>query len=158
MKKVILILVLFLPIQALAQNFVSVTDGDTLHVEGDVIRIFGIDAPELKQVCNKEDGKKWNCGEFAKSELIKILNLKEDFGMVSNLDCTTINKDRYGRSVSLCFVNNINIGREMVRRGAAVAYKQYSLSYELDEDEARAELRGIWQGEFMKPWDWRAKN
>ena len=31
----------------------SVTDGDTIKINGNKIRLFGIDAPEVKQSCKK---------------------------------------------------------------------------------------------------------
>src|SRR6185369_149382 len=38
-------------------------DGDTLRVgDGSEYRIFGIDAPELRQTCKEANGKSWACG------------------------------------------------------------------------------------------------
>jgi hypothetical protein len=34
-------------------------------------------------------------------------------------------------------------------------YRRYSTRYVADEDAARAGKQGMWQGEFVKPWDWR---
>ena len=39
----------------------SVIDGDTLQVDGDVVQLYGIDAPELGQLC-ESDGRLWHCG------------------------------------------------------------------------------------------------
>lgn len=146
-----------MPSVAFAQSLIEVIDGDTLEVDGRMVRIFGIDAPEIKQKCKDIDENDYNCGVKAKEELIKILGLKANSNKTINIDCTDINRDRYQRWVSICFVNGVNIGREMVRRGAALAYRQYSLSYETEEDDAKAELKGVWQGDFVKPWDWRAQ-
>ncbi len=43
----------------------------------------------------------------------------------------------------------------MVSQGLALAYRRYSLDYVDEEADARAVRRGIWAGEFMKPWEWR---
>ena len=43
----------------------------------------------------------------------------------------------------------------MVANGWAVAYRRYSLDYIDEEAAAQAARRGIWVGEFMKPWEWR---
>ena len=41
-----------------------VIDGDTLEVQGERIRLHGIDAPEIRQLC-RLDGKPWQCGKEA---------------------------------------------------------------------------------------------
>lgn len=158
MRTIFSVLFLFLtPASGFSQALIEVIDGDTIEVDGETLRLFGIDAPEMKQICNDKEDKNYLCGEFAKKELMKIFGLSKEDGFVDDIDCTDINMDRYRRWVSVCFIGDINVGREMVRRGAALAYRQYSLSYEDDEDNARYEAKGIWQGDFIKPWEWRAK-
>ncbi len=34
-------------------------------------------------------------------------------------------------------------------------YRRYSLDYVEQEADAQAARRGIWAGEFMRPWEWR---
>ena len=36
-------------------NKAKVVDGDTLHLNGEKIRFSGIDTPEIKQVCKKNN-------------------------------------------------------------------------------------------------------
>ncbi len=43
----------------------TVIDGDTLEIHGQQIRLYGIDAPESRQLCRLE-GKPWQCGKDAK--------------------------------------------------------------------------------------------
>ena len=38
-----------------------VIDGDTIEVSGHRVRLHGIDAPELKQIC-KRNSDDWQCG------------------------------------------------------------------------------------------------
>src|SRR4051794_35049572 len=45
-------------------------DGDDLVIGGMDVRLFGIDAFELAQMC-EADGKAYACGEFAKQALSK---------------------------------------------------------------------------------------
>ena len=47
------ILIIF-QIQA-AANEVKVIDGDTISINGEKIRFFGIDAPEINQECKKKE-------------------------------------------------------------------------------------------------------
>jgi endonuclease YncB( thermonuclease family) len=44
----------------------------------------------------------------------------------------------------------------MVGVGMALAYRKYSETYVKQEDEARAENRGLWDAESLAPWDWRS--
>jgi endonuclease YncB( thermonuclease family) len=60
----------------------TVTDGDTIKIDGQRIRIHGIDAPEQKQSCTYTNGEKWPCGSVATAFLshlvaIPATNLKQ---------------------------------------------------------------------------------
>lgn len=73
--------------------------------------------------------------------------------------CEVRNKDQYGRNVSSCSVltnkGPVDIGNFMVSNGYAVAYRQYGKDYVALEDAAHEAHRGIWQGTFEMPADWR---
>ena len=42
-----------------------------------------------------------------------------------------------------------------MRNGYAVSYQKYSKKYLSEEIEAKNDKKGIWQGKFEMPWDWR---
>lgn len=130
-------------------GWVYVTDGDSLAVDGRKIRLFGIDAPELAQECTR-DGAGYPCGQAARRALKDIIG-KND------ISCTTEDTDKYGRDVAVCFLGDLDINREMVRQGWALAYRQYSRAYVAEEDTARRAKRGIWQGDFDAPEDFRRR-
>jgi len=143
MKKIILILlILFLPTILLADvKKVKVVDGDTIHVGNVKYRLFGIDAPEIKQVCEKNN-KKIECGVIAKNLLkIKIGNKIPE--------CIVKDKDRYQRFVAECFVDKESLSKFMVREGYAVAYTQYSSDFIEDEKYAKENNNGIWSMHFQ---------
>ena len=129
----------------------KVIDGDTIKINGKKIRLSGIDAPELKQQCSNESGL-YSCGELSKS----ILDSIELPGV--NIRCTYLNKDKYGRILGTCFRGSIEINKWLVRSGAAVAYKKYSKKYLADEKYAKDKNNGIWNGDFIRPEEWRKKN
>ncbi len=55
--------------------------------------------------------------------------------------------------VAKCTVAGDELGTWMVENGWAVAYRRYSLDYVDEEADAQAARRGIWAGEFVKPWE-----
>ena len=125
-----------------------VIDGDTLELDGERIRLHGIDAPEMKQTC-KRDGLTWLCGKEARKALVGWVGGRD-------VDCEGDTRDRYGRLLAHCSVDGQDIGEWMVSRGLAVAYYRFSYEYERAEHRAKSAKVGLWAGDFEKPWDWRA--
>lgn len=126
----------------------SVIDGDTIEIHGERIRLFGIDAPEGGQPCHRTDGSQWRCGQHA------ALALQDHIGR-RLVACVQRDTDRYRRAVCQCRVGGEDIGAWLVAQGWAVAFTRYSSDYVTNELAARSARRGIWEGEFMMPWDWR---
>jgi endonuclease YncB( thermonuclease family) len=126
----------------------SVIDGDTIEIHGQRIRLYGIDAPESGQLCQKPTGKRWRCGQQASFALADRIGR-------TIVNCRPRDRDRYGRIVAVCFKGNGDLSRWMVANGWAVAYRRYSLDYVANEDAARLGRINIWSGSFEMPWDWR---
>ena len=147
-KQIFLITVLFLVIgQNASSKTVSVIDGDTIKIGSEKIRFSGIDAPELKQDCFKNE-KKIPCGILAKKALLKKIG--------NNLPmCVIEGKDVYKRILAECFVNGKSLSRFLVRNGYAFAYRKYSRKFIEDERFARANKLGLWSMKFEYPWKFR---
>ncbi len=126
-----------------------ITDGDTLRLGAVRVRLFGIDAPESHQLCTGADGGAWECGKAAARRLAEL-------AAVGTVRCEPQDTDRYGRLVSICTANGVDLGGELVAEGLARAYVRYSDIYLAAEAEARAAGRGLWQGASEAPWDYRA--
>lgn len=143
-----LALLITLPFPAAAEDPVRVVDGDGLKIGAVSIRLWGIDAPELEQTCEAE-GRETPCGEDARFLLGALV-------MAGDLRCETKDTDRYGRAVARCFAAGHDLAGEMVRNGYALDWPRYSKGFYADQEaEARENGRGLWAGEFVKPWDWR---
>jgi endonuclease YncB( thermonuclease family) len=125
-----------------------VIDGDTIEITGQRIRIFGIDAPEQDQTCERGGGVTWNCG----AEATRLLRQMAGFQIV---ECRVRATDAYGRYVALCVAGGNDLGRAMVRSGFAI-HSSRNADYAADEDSARIARLGIWNGTFQNPRDWRA--
>ena len=133
-------------------NITKVSDGDSLRSGNLRIRLFGIDAPELKQKYADQNGDLWNCGVAAQRELNGLIGANKD------LQCSLRDVDQYGRLIMQCFNGATDIGAAMVRSGHAVAYRHFSELYVGEEEQAKAAIKGIWRGTFTPPWEWRRNN
>ena len=126
-------------------------DGDSFSIGKSEIRLHGIDAPEYRQTCKTGSGTSQPCGKLARDQLSKLIGK-------SKLVCRTLEQDRYGRQVSVCKAGDIDINREMVRLGWAIAYRRHSQAYIAAEREAKSAKRGIWQWQFDMPEDYRNRS
>jgi endonuclease YncB( thermonuclease family) len=125
-----------------------VIDGDTVAIGEQVIRFFGIDAPEMAQRC---DGPKplRKCGEVAADALAERVSGK-------TLTCEGEAVDKYKRLIATCQVDGADLSAWMVSEGYALAYVKYSDRYAGHEAEAKAKRKGLWETTFEPPWEYRA--
>jgi endonuclease YncB( thermonuclease family) len=154
MKFLPAILILLLPGIADAADITGVPkirEGDQIQIGSIRIRLGGIDAPSVDQLCLNNSGERWSCGAAARDELIKHADNK-------TWTCHTRQIDRRGRQVARCEVDGEDIQKWMVRNGWALSYVRFSHDYDADEKEARDAKAGMWQGAFIAPWDWRVRN
>ncbi|HSW11271.1 MAG TPA: thermonuclease family protein [Solimonas sp.] len=122
-----------------------VADGDSLHVSCDgqdtTVRLQGIDAPEWRQAY----------GRRAKKELAALVEGRELRLLGSEIDS-------YGRLLATAWLGDLNINREMARRGYAWAYRRYLHDPALLDDEAQARQQrlGLWADpQPVPPWEFR---
>lgn len=129
--------------QAAAQ---TVTDGDSIKLNGTSYRLDAIDAPEIRQTC--ADG--WPAGSESAQHLRSLMAGRR-------ITCEHKSFDRYGRSVALCRADRQDLGAAMVRAGMAWAFVRYSRDYVELEDQARAQGLGVHARACEKAWEHRAR-
>ena len=134
----------------------EVTDGDTIVINDIRIRFTGSDAPESyffgkTQTCLDGKGREWECGNAATQKLKELINNQ-------TVRCTDEGQDRYGRTLGICYVGDMDLQAEMVKSGMAVAYLRYSGRYEKEQNYAKKVKAGMWAGEFKQPEVWRREN
>ncbi len=134
-----------------AQTYVGkarAVDGDSLEIGEARFRLFGIDAVEKHQTCDR-DGQAWACGADASTALAAIVER-------GSVNCTQRSIDQYGRIVATCLVGGYDLAEQMVRQGYAIALRDFSVAYVPAEDAARDRGVGIWSSEFQQPSEFRA--
>lgn len=94
---------------------VTVTDGDSLVVNGGRIRLHEIDSPEAYQSC----AVGWAAGVMATQAL-------RDLVRGHAVTCEPKTTDRFGRTVAVCRAGGVDLGAAMVRPGMAVAFTKFS--------------------------------
>lgn len=128
---------------------VAIADGDTLTVltaqrTQVIVRLVEIDAPER--------GQPW--GNRSKQTLSNLV-----FGRDVRVKPT--GEDRYGRTLGRVYAGALDVNAELVRQGAAWAYRKYLTDPSLVrlEREAQNARRGLWSlpaNQTVAPWTWRS--
>lgn len=121
-------------------------DGDSFFLGGDEVRLVGLDAPEGRQTCLRANTT-WPCGEESRRQLARLVGGQA-------ILCRSTERDQHGRLLAVCSRGNVDLNREMVASGFAVAYG----NYEREEASARSAKAGLWSGEFQRPRQWRREN
>ena len=123
-----------------------VSDGDSLRLADRRIRLVGIDAPELAQTCLDRTGANWPCGAVARDRLAALV-------ASDVVTCHPEGEDVYHRILARCTASGRDIGAEQGKAGMRVSDGGYSP----EEAAARAAGRGVWQGRFEMPRNYRSE-
>ena len=130
---------------------VRIIDADTIELNTTKVRLNGIDAPEMRQMCEGANSKKYSCGIAARDALQSlILKMPDEI-----IECQYTDKDLHDRLLGDCSIGKININMWLVEKGWALAYRKYSKKYVKNENIAKSNNLGVWRGKFVKPWNWR---
>ncbi len=132
------------------QGLARLIDGDTIEIREQVIRLHGIDAPETGQRCYDSDDRAYACGKDATNALRELVRERP-------VICDGDEFDVHGRLIAKCRIAELDLNNEMVRLGWAVAFERYSDDYLEQEVDAQKAGRGIWRGQFQRPYVMRAE-
>lgn len=137
------------PTRADAVGKPIVVSGDVLEVAGQRVHLYGVDAPELDQICIA-DKRRFNCGYIAKTALMDLVAGVE-------VSCRIIIDKKADAAMAVCTAGGFDLGSNMVHTGWALADRRLSEKYVEIEDKARKASRGLWYGQFIPPWKWRER-
>src|SRR5262249_18315466 len=113
--------------------------GDRLRVADRLVRLAGIEAPEVGQQCGKA-GKSWRCGAAAEAALARLVNGRR-------VACSLSGSDDAGRALGRCTVGAKDVAAELVRQGHVFAEGGLLPRYASEEREAKAAKAGLWGGD-----------
>lgn len=125
----------------------KVIDGDSIIIKNHEIRILHIDAPEYFQTCQDNKNQEYPCGKLAKDFLMQKLSSHET-------TCQIKGKDKYKRFLATCENNQQDISKMMIKTGNAIIFNESSFYFE-DQEYARINKLGMWQGKFITPRTYR---
>jgi endonuclease YncB( thermonuclease family) len=126
----------------------SATSGDLLRVGNKLVRLAGIEAPQPAQPCLNSKGRRWSCAASARDALYRLVRGRR-------VACEL--KDASGSTPPLahCRTADTDIAAALVRKGHVFAGEDGT--YAGDEEAARANKAGLWQGQAERPGLWRSK-
>lgn len=124
--------------------------GDRIRIGATVVRLEGIEAPDRNQTCKRANGRRWSCGTEAYRALGRLVRGKR-------VACTLEGTDDSGAALASCTFDSKDLAAELVRAGNVFAITGLFAPYSGLEAEAREARAGIWQGEALRPGEYRAR-
>lgn len=126
----------------------TVVSGDTLRINGQSIRLSGIEAPLTEQSCGGQGREaRWRCGEAARRELGTLVRAKQVRCEIGG-----------GGERGICRIGDRDIAAELVSKGHVFAQQGMFSSYGRVEQDARNAKRGIWKGVAERPEEFRQRH
>ena len=133
----------------------QVIDGDTLQSGGDVVQLYGIDAPELGQLCWRK-GQPWHCGLDAAYALQKLVQLSGMAVICKSWHDATQTAGPNGEVIRVCHLGrDEDLGMALLRNGHGMALPGSFPHYGQLERQAKQTGLGIWGSKSVPPWEWR---
>ena len=127
---------------------IQVIDGETLEIQNQRIKLWGVDAPELNQTCKNGQDAGYDCGKEAASALSQWLT------ELQPVRCEPRGNDNSGNTIAICYTSTgDDIAGWMVRNGYAIDWPKYSNGfYGVSEKQAQSNKSGVWQHNEAAPW------
>lgn len=129
------------PVVSAEKKAITVLDGNTLRIEGSRLKLAGMEAPELRQQCVR-DQRLEPCGEQAAQALQKIIDLA-----VKPVECRI-----ESAGTGVCLIDGRDIGEALVLQGRAISTGE---RYVEAQEQARKGKLGLWSSAWVPPEQWR---
>jgi endonuclease YncB( thermonuclease family) len=126
----------------------NVINGDTINLGNRYVKLYGVVAPISNQTCADSRGRSYACGQESARWLKRWISGQE-------IECRVLHQDSRGNIVGVCMIGQYDIAAALVNAGWAVANTKTTNIYVPYQQQAQENLRGLWQGQFYMPWDWK---
>ena len=126
-------------------------DGHSITVDGNPVRLNGIEAPGRGQLCHTKSGTAWRCGKKAYERLAVLVDGKK-------VSCIVDSPAGTGAAATCSSSRVSDIGRLLVSEGLAIPNKHSKNVYRQEVRSANSMKKGIWVGSFKEPSKWRLQN
>jgi len=143
----VLLVMLAVPSSAAEElrGLADVVSGNEIVVGKKTVRLFGIFAPDVKDICNI-NGVKVKCGIIGWAELIKLADGRQISCDREELPEGVPAKDKPAQYWT-CYIGETDVNEAMVRSGWASAVPEQTDRYEVDETDAKESGRGLWSND-----------
>lgn len=115
---------------------VRVVDGETLALDGQVLRLAGVRSPSRGQVCHDVAGRDYDCGAAAAAALARLIAGRD-------VTCRVQGRDGMGRPLGHCRAGGADLNASLVADGFVLAGAGAAALQSL-EAMARDGKRGLW--------------
>lgn len=128
----------------------DVWDGHSLVLDGHPVRLNGIEAPGLAQMCNTASMTVWPCGAKASQRLKQLIS-------GDTVTCRVMDQAGNG-AAAVCSTRSIgDLGAMLIAEGLAVP-NSFGGLYGPAAQSAKETRKGIFIGSFIHPSRWRLQN
>lgn len=117
---------------------VIIMDAGTIRAGDSTILIAGIDAPEILKFCTDAKGKRWPCGQMARTALRKLVRSRA-------IACRAPRLKAGVKARLSCSVAKTDLARWLVSQGWAKAAEGAGEALVTAQQEAREAKRGLWR-------------
>lgn len=127
------------------RGLADVVSGNEIVVGKRTVRLFGISAPDMKNICEINEIKV-KCGIIGWAELIKLADGQQISCDREELPEGVPAKDKSAQYWT-CYIGETDVNEAMVRSGWASAVPEQTDRYEVDETDAKESGRGLWSND-----------
>lgn len=123
---------------AATASTLAIVDGQTLWLNGTLVRLQGVEAPPRGRYCHTAENELYDCGAAAVAAL-------SDLAHGHDISCQLSGRDASGFPQGMCRAGDMDLNRGIVAAGWAHASIDID-ALKLSESSARTAKRGIWAG------------